>query len=256
MQTPTVAIKNPLTIIGVFASLAEISGTVVLPHLGPDIQRWFVWFVMGFPVCLVLLFFYVLWHKHYVLYAPSDYKTDEAFSRLIATLQPQTIFEIEENAKANTEYAQIAQTSDDVAKARSNGTLVETLVNKKLRVRYGQYYLPNMSFEVNNKKYGVDGLINTQSRMHFFEIKYFQSPKTPLNGIGKTCAYFSEILSNMDASLRPIMKFVIIIVGQFSQEEQMSLLRRLNDVKSQYNIPLEFELWDFKDLKIEAGVNA
>jgi len=75
-------IKNPLSVIAIFAGLAEISGTIVLPILTPTTQASYVWFLMLFPVLLVALFFLILWKKAHVFYAPSDFKTDEAFQNL------------------------------------------------------------------------------------------------------------------------------------------------------------------------------
>mgnify|MGYP003603123499 CR=1 FL=1 len=72
-------IKNPLTVIAMFAGIAEVSGTIVLPFLDVSIQTQYVWFLMGFPCFLVALFFFMLWKKHHVLYAPSDYKEDKSF---------------------------------------------------------------------------------------------------------------------------------------------------------------------------------
>lgn len=72
-------IKNPLTVIAMFAGIAEVSGTIVLPFLDVSIQAQYVWFLMGFPCFLVALFFYMLWKKHHVLYAPSDFKEDKSF---------------------------------------------------------------------------------------------------------------------------------------------------------------------------------
>lgn len=75
----TSPISNPLTIIGLFASLSEVTATVTLIKLEGSIQEIFLWFVMGFPTMLVLLFFWTL-HKDYrVLYAPRDYQRDESF---------------------------------------------------------------------------------------------------------------------------------------------------------------------------------
>jgi hypothetical protein len=65
-------IDNPLTLIGVFASLAEVSGTVVLKFLTCSVQQTFVWFVMAFPFTLVLLFFAVLIFKNENLYSPAE----------------------------------------------------------------------------------------------------------------------------------------------------------------------------------------
>jgi len=53
--------------------LAETLATVALINLPLEIQTVFVYFVMAFPAVIVLLFFFVLYFKNTVLYAPSDY---------------------------------------------------------------------------------------------------------------------------------------------------------------------------------------
>lgn len=72
-------IKNPLTVIAMFAGIAELSGTVVLPFLEKPIQETYIWFLMGFPVLMIYLFYKTLWRDHTVLYAPSDFQKDESF---------------------------------------------------------------------------------------------------------------------------------------------------------------------------------
>lgn len=76
-------ISNPLTIIALFAGLAEISGTIVLPLLSTETQEIYVWFLMVFPLTLILLFFFTLNKNHKVLYAPSDYENDESFLKVL-----------------------------------------------------------------------------------------------------------------------------------------------------------------------------
>lgn len=76
-------ISNPLTIIGVFAGIAEVAGTSVLPLVSDSLQKIFIWYVMGFPVLLVLLFFITLNVNPKVLYAPSDFKDEKNFMALI-----------------------------------------------------------------------------------------------------------------------------------------------------------------------------
>lgn len=72
-------VSNPLTIIAIFASLAEVASTGALVALDGSVQMVFIWFVMGFPVLLVITFFYTLWKKPTSLYAPSDYDKEENF---------------------------------------------------------------------------------------------------------------------------------------------------------------------------------
>lgn len=78
-------ISNPLTIIGIFAVLAEIAGTVVLPILnGNDNQDKFIWYVMFFPVFLVILFFITLWTVPKNLYGPKDYSNEDNFIKIMS----------------------------------------------------------------------------------------------------------------------------------------------------------------------------
>jgi hypothetical protein len=72
-------ISNPLTIIAIFAGLAEVSGTIVLPMLDKSIQPIFIWFLIGFPTLLILLFFITLNFNSRVLYAPADFKNEDNY---------------------------------------------------------------------------------------------------------------------------------------------------------------------------------
>lgn len=67
-------VSNPLTIIAIFAGLAEALATAALVELPLELQKLFVYFVMAFPSGIVLLFFFVLYNKNTVLYAPSDFE--------------------------------------------------------------------------------------------------------------------------------------------------------------------------------------
>lgn len=78
-------VRNPLTIIAIFAGLAEVSGTVALAALTTDLQTIFIWFVIFFPSTLVILFFITLNFNPKVLYAPGDFKDEKNF---IASMYP------------------------------------------------------------------------------------------------------------------------------------------------------------------------
>ncbi|WP_052510563.1 hypothetical protein [Pseudomonas sp. W15Feb9B] len=67
-------VTNPLTIIAIFAGLAETLACVALVKLPLEIQKIFVYFVIAFPSGIVALFFFVLYYKNTVLYAPSDFE--------------------------------------------------------------------------------------------------------------------------------------------------------------------------------------
>ncbi|WP_175618926.1 hypothetical protein [Paenibacillus odorifer] len=91
-------VQNPLTIIAIFAGIAEVTGTTVLLGLPLEIQRIFVWFAMTFPILLVTAFFIVLYKKRDALYAPSDYKDEKYFIDLLND-NKQTIKEVNDLIK-------------------------------------------------------------------------------------------------------------------------------------------------------------
>ena len=72
-------ISNPLTIIAIFAALAEVLGTVPVGLVSPNVQETFIRFLIAFPILIVVSFFIVLYKKPQVLYAPSDFKNEEHF---------------------------------------------------------------------------------------------------------------------------------------------------------------------------------
>lgn len=100
----TKGIKNPLVLIAVFAGISEVAMAVTLVQLPEKIQSVFVWFVMLFPIILVLGFFFVLYKRPAVLFSPSDYKNEEMYLSSIGgnqavTEQSKKIEQLEESLK-------------------------------------------------------------------------------------------------------------------------------------------------------------
>jgi hypothetical protein len=73
-------IKNPLSLISIFAGVAEVSGVAVLPLIStPENQYLYIWFLIFFPTFTVTLFFITLNFNYKTLYAPSDYRDEKNF---------------------------------------------------------------------------------------------------------------------------------------------------------------------------------
>lgn len=80
-------VRNPLSVIAIFAALAEVSGTIVLPFLDTPLQELYIWFLMLFPASLVLVFFATLNFNRRALYAPSDFREEKHFFRVAEEVQ-------------------------------------------------------------------------------------------------------------------------------------------------------------------------
>lgn len=82
--------QNPLGIVALFVTLVEAMATVSL-KLALDSESAYaghiVWFIMLFPVLLLLLFFGTLWVKRESVYSPGDFRDDQSFLRLFQRLE-------------------------------------------------------------------------------------------------------------------------------------------------------------------------
>jgi hypothetical protein len=135
-------IKNPLTIIAMFAGIAEISGTVVLPFISDGNQAIYIWFLMLFPLLLITLFFLTLNFNHKVLYAPSDYKDEANFVTFVGNKEiPKDLDKINDRIKSlknekNTEKlaASINNISDEIGRIKEKSESVA--INNSWRLNH------------------------------------------------------------------------------------------------------------------------
>lgn len=134
-------ISNPLTIIAIFAALAEVAGTVAFVGIEKEVQEVFVWFVMLFPTLLVALFFMTLNFNHHVLYAPSDYDNDRNFLEAIKGRKELDVnfvsLETEVNKLSNTLESALEKQQDGISQAdieSLKSTISQELANVKARV--------------------------------------------------------------------------------------------------------------------------
>jgi hypothetical protein len=75
--------KNPLGIIALFLSLIYVLACLVLGStislLVSDERKILIWFIVLFPVCILIVFFILVTYHHTKLYAPSDFKDEKNF---------------------------------------------------------------------------------------------------------------------------------------------------------------------------------
>ncbi|MBN1408933.1 MAG: hypothetical protein JW956_14135 [Calditrichaceae bacterium] len=96
-------VSNPLTIIAIFAALSEVAATISIGFLQVDLQKIFIWYIIFFPVLLVILFFLILFFKSEVLYAPSDFRSDETYLSIYNRLKFSTYAAIKSESENNND---------------------------------------------------------------------------------------------------------------------------------------------------------
>tara|TARA_R110002111_G_scaffold161943_1_gene228229 strand:+ start:2660 stop:3454 length:795 start_codon:yes stop_codon:yes gene_type:complete len=174
-------VKNPLTIIAIFAALAEVGGTIVLPLLEPITQYIYVWFLMLFPIGLVGVFFYVLYHKHHVLYAPSDFKEDTSFldlldsqsaSERLASLEKEAGESVVNNSIESTESDDTISALDIMQRDyRAKYLLAEELAIAKIAKERSLIVRRGVR-ERGTSDPGFDGAAETEAHDFIIEVSY------------------------------------------------------------------------------------
>ena len=130
-------INNPLTIIAIFAALAEVNATISLGLIPETLQAQFIWFIITFPTLLVISFFITLNFNPKVMYAPSDYKNEENFLNTISGR-----YKVEQINVTNENIVDIEQ----ILQSKNNNFFGkdEPKTNSNLMLKYGNKYFSEL----------------------------------------------------------------------------------------------------------------
>jgi len=176
-------IQNPLTIIAIFAGIAEVAGTAVLLGLPIELQRIFVWFVMLFPVILVILFYLILIFKTNVLYAPGDFNDERNYMELQRSKTLNAATHIIEEIKGDNDSKQ-----SDIASAKKE---VSVSIDK----------LDELSGMLSTLK---ENFHNSEESETY---KYMQTRNSMINFI-KDSGDFGVRVKDISGSIYPTMSFL------------------------------------------------
>ncbi len=136
-------ISNPLTIIAVFAGVAEALATISLIKLPLPVQSIFVYFVMFFPTLIVMLFFFVLIFNNQVLYAPSDFKDENNYLKIHNKVKKQ--IDIEEAKKRLEEKLNEAKTLEKHTFNKINELIKKANIQEKEQEEFIEKYKQNFN---------------------------------------------------------------------------------------------------------------
>lgn len=268
------SVKNPLTVIAIFAGLAEVSGTVVLPFINDAVQGTFVWFLMGFPLLLVILFFGTLWAKPVVLYAPSDYRDERIFENLFVPTKPEDrTKEIEEEAaieieaEKQTEAPQLSRPAPTSVSSPTNDISVGLTTNdfgifaraaedyaiSKLEQTFGVSFGRQVSSR-ETPDVRFDAVSTTAGKIMAVEVRYTRVGR-PSSGM------IEKILNRVDKfyeALHPQQKarfqlVLVYVVDRAAMDRIEYIKRRVEQAALAHSFPSRVEVFGFAELEREFG---
>lgn len=292
MKEKISTVKNPLTVIAIFAGTAELSGTAILPLLESQSQQTYIWFLMLFPLILILLFFATLNWNHKVLYAPSDFSNEDNFVNLLKKPSIQETIdanlkneeELTENEKEEEptakdepeepltrkkkkfsgDTATEIRTKEDRQKSAETlsqlnrhrireGQMAELMVLQKLEQELKTSVQREMKLEVGGTSFIFDGVVLKDSKFIGIEVKYFRH-RNALNAATwqNLMNRFSRIYNGLSKSEQNSFSIIFAIVTDEPTDEVKSFI---SNKLSDLEFPVDIRVYDFDELRKQLRFN-
>lgn len=261
-------IRNPLTIIGIFASIAEISASAVLPYISENNQDYFIWFLICFPLLLLILFFLTLNFNHKVLYAPSDYinednfmksfkpaSNDETFQKIKTEIQEINNEDKSEDIKSSTsQHSKDGVFTANLTSINSKFMLAEELVLNKISKIYGSPIHRKMRLQTNNYTLVFDGVLFIENKYIVIEVKYIGDNFKRLrfkNRINQAIDQARKIYENLPKPVQEKFTFILAIVTDSPDSEYDGQKNSCRDVIGKMPFNFEIKIYNLKELENE-----
>lgn len=279
-------VKNPLTVIAMFAAIAEISGAAVLPFIAEKHQGVYIWFLMLFPLMLIVAFFLTLNFNHGVLYAPSDYKDeknflksfvrqtpDERIKRLAEAVSDASVSFEKKSTDSSIKYS--ITDSDPIkpsniarkqhSEIRSRYALAEQLVFSKLA---GEFNTPiEREVRFYPKDYKIpgapgatvsvmfDGVTSRDNTVTAIEVKYFPAGAVNVGGLVGVFSMAEGVALTLKDESR---KFKLVLVAVIENDASIvpeEVKRTISDLARRNDFEIDVRVYRFDDLESSLGLD-
>ena len=268
-------IKNPLTIIGIFAGIAEIGGNGVLPFLSPVNQGIYIWFLIVFPSVLVGMFFLTLNFNHTVLYAPSDYKNEDNFLRSLPratsyekaqkieaeineeTLEPLTDIQ---HKKPYVKVAEGPTKVDGVGVTISSHNLLrlsllaEDLVLRKLGKEFSSEIQREVKVGNRGIRYIFDGIVRDKGVTTVIEIKFLPNSLRSSKKLIDSLMNIQQAIRLLPNEQTNNLRVLLAIVNDNDTATQESISARIDSYRNEFSFPIEIRFYNMDQLMMESNI--
>jgi hypothetical protein len=261
--------RNPLGIIALFIVLVYGIAALVLGvssnNFQPNERLPLIYFLVLFPIIVLIAFYRLVSNHHVKLYAPDDFQDKEGFFRALSPHEQkqkldEEIKSIEEEAK--TGDAKLPKTAKDkllsvekednsilkTISTRHAYVLAEDLAFREIEREFSVYVRRQVAI---GQDYGVDGVFQYQGKSIAVEIKYSKHPQHMRTIMGREIERFSQFAQ----SVKNNAVFLLIIVADgWTSEQRKNELEILIIMARETNLPIKLRIFDFDELKAKYGI--
>jgi hypothetical protein len=264
-------IKNPLGIIALFISLIYGFACLILglsfDHFKNEIERLpLIWFIITFPILILVAFIYLVVKHHNKLYAPGDYKDegnffrtlDPAHQRLrllneIETIQKDSSEGLPENGISDQTAQKIIKSESDTANLKDKYLIAEDLALRAFE--QGRNLTIKRHMRIVGKKAATadfDALAFDQDFIYGIDVRFTIHGHLSKVLREKITTSFKDYRKDVkELDFIGTLKVIVIVV---SENGNISALKNeLDELVSQAEFPLETYVYHFTELKRRFG---
>ena len=272
MNTKLPTVKNPMTIVALFAGIAELAGTVVLPFVAGDNQSLYIWYVMLFPVLLVALFFLTLNFNPNVLYAPSDFKDEQNYMDLFRPPSAtEKVRDVEEKLLhdqptnlASGSKSDAPHDADGVMRVSDGPTkhiinhllsdvpggfkLIEDLVVEKLTTEF--HVKPRREVALVNAPRSpiLDAVFEAEEGLIIVEVSFVKEGSYTNDKMRRDLDRFNRSYFALPERVRGNSKFLLVVVFDLPKDESVRLNREFETMSSSHPMSVDLRLYSLQEL--------
>lgn len=271
--------RNPLGIIALFVSLIYGFACLVLStsisNLVANNERLpVIWFIIIFPIIILIAFIYLVVNHHEKLYAPGDFRGDDAFIQTIdENKRKQRIQEEVENLEASpksddseqkeepesntTEETTISKPSEVKTETKSipESALIKMYTNaeewsiNELSLKYKVQLKSQVKLRTQLDNFELDGYGTDATSTYVVEVKFWQSSRSNKRlklKIQEFLTKKSRLERSFNTPSRSMKIIIALVYDNLSEINQDELRAYLQEIGGS-NVILEF--FDYSELK-------
>ena len=246
--------KNPLGIIALFISLIYGFACLVLStassNLEPNERIPLIWFLVLFPIIIMLSFLFLVTKHHRKLYGPSDFKDEKIFLETIDIKTQKSVLSESADVKSK-DFQENSSISLQKSERLKNYLIAENLALRIFEKEYNSPIRRNVRFK--GHKNWFDGIIEFEKEIIGIEIKYFD--KIDIDYIEPVSLHYRRRIHTFQRVVKqyyPNHDFLlelIIINNRNIQDFKVNLSKLLSK-----EIGINIRFIEFSELKKQFGI--
>jgi len=275
--------RNPLGIIALFVSLIYGFACLVLStsisNLHGDSERLpLIWFIIMFPLVILVAFIFLVIKHHEKLYSPSDYRGDESFIQTIdkyrvkeKKLEEVKTLESAPESEENLKEESITETNQ--GGILQDSAIVDTIPEKKelgekelldiysktemwsineLSLKYKIAFKNNVVLSTKHGNFEFDAYAKGPSTTYVVEVKYWQANKSDKKLKLAIQNYLSQTKGLEGLFKRPgyVLKIIVVLVYDSLKDVNKA---DIIEFTHKINKDAIIEFFDFNELKRSYG---